>query len=626
VVANKLHMATRRTTPAASFAMPPTIGEVPDGVAPPGAGMQGFIEYVAPDGAPQRRPLALLTSIGRHTDNVIQVLDPEVSKQHLVIRRVITTTGPAFQLEDLGSANGTLVNGGRVSRHPLAHDDVIVVGNTVIRFRVEQIVAPPRTPPGMQAVRPLTSFAEARREQSKANTGPSVLRAPETPKERTTVTLIPSDLLPSSNEAVFEKQLTKFQAEKSVNEERALRRDYERLRTAFELMNAIGLEDDLETLGQNILAKIRALMPTDTAVIMLRDPNFGADLVTLSSFADGGAEVRIPRAIVDRVLTTKAGMLTSDAQIDQHLRRSETVVGQRIRSAMCVPMIVQGEVLGAIHVSSMSLAGAYEEKDLGLLAAIAQPAALAVANARLRLKIEEETAMRHELSRFLSPALVEKAVRNELAFGKTGDKVQATVVFADIRGFTSISEGVAPEAVVSMLNEYFDAMVEVVFAYGGTLDKFLGDGLMAVWGTPVQSPDDAARAVRAAAGMREALDRTVNTARIARGEAPLKTGYGVATGFVIAGAMGARRRQDFTVIGDTVNLASRLCSAAAPGQVLIDEHSERLCTRPGGPPLRRRALEPLKVKGFARPVPVFEVLSNNTDAAALSFGDKEGVS
>jgi adenylate cyclase len=623
-------MATRRTTPEA-FVMPSTVGEHPDttmAAPPPGASMQAVIEYVAPDGAPQRRPLAMLTSIGRHTDNVIQVLDPEVSKQHLVIRRAISPTGPVFHLEDLGSANGTLVNGARISRHTLAHDDVVVVGNTVIRFRIEQIMVPPRTPPGAVAVRPLTSFADARR----ANTGPAVLRAPETPKERTTVTLVPADLLPSSNEAVFEKQLPKFQAEKSVNEERALRRDYERLRTAFELMNAIGLEDDLETLGQNILAKIRALMPTDTAVIMLRDPNFAEDLVTLSSFAEGGAEVRIPRAIVERVLSTKAGMLTSDAQIDQHLRRSETVVGQRIRSAMCVPMIVQGEVLGAIHVSSMSLAGAYEEKDLGLLAAIAQPAALAVANARLRLKIEEETAMRHELSRFLSPALVEKAVRNELAFGKTGDKVQATVMFADIRGFTTISDGAAPEAVVSMLNEYFDAMVEVVFAYGGTLDKFLGDGLMAVWGTPVQSPDDAARAVRAAVGMREALDRTVNTARIARGEAPLKTGYGVATGMVIAGAMGARRRQDFTVIGDTVNLASRLCSAAAPGQVLIDENSERLCTRPGGPPLRRRALEALKVKGFARPVPVFEVLSaNNTDvqpapAPGKSANEKEGVS
>jgi hypothetical protein len=180
---------------------------------------------------------------------------------------------------------------------------------------------------------------------------------------------------------------------------------------------------------------------------------------------------------------------------------------------LCVPLVVRGEVVGAIHLSSNSLTGAYESKDLALLRAIAQPAALAVANARLRRKIEEEAAMRAELSRFLSPALVEKAVRNELNLGTTGDKVQCTVLFSDIRGFTTISDGAAPEQVVSMLNEYFDAMVEVVFQYGGTLDKFLGDGLMAVWGTPVQAADDPVRAVRAALEMRRALQEIVNASR-----------------------------------------------------------------------------------------------------------------
>jgi adenylate cyclase len=577
------------------------------------AALMAYLDFVAPDGAPQHRPVGQTLTLGRHTDNDVQVLDPEVSKQHMVLRRSDGPAGPTFALEDLGSANGTLVNGTRVSKHVLAPDDVIVVGNTVIRFRVE-VIAPQRTPALNQAVRPLTSFHEAR--EGRPSTGPAMARGIAMPdlKERTSVTLLPADLAGSSHESVFEKQLSSFDSDnKAVQDARALRRDYDRLRTAFDLMNSVGVEDDLETLGINILEKIRAVLAVDTGVVMLRDPGIADDLVTLSSYAEGQQEVRIPRAIVERVLTTKAGLLTSDAQIDQHLRRSETVVGQRIRSAMCVPMMVQGEVLGAIHVSSASLAGAYEEKDLGLLAAIAQPAALAVANARLRLKIEEETAMRHELSRFLSPALVEKAVRNELAFGKSGDKVQATVLFSDIRGFTAISDGAAPEAVVSMLNEYFDAMVEVVFAYGGTLDKFLGDGLMAVWGTPVQSADDAGRAVRAAVAMREALQRTVNTARASRGEAPLSTGYGIATGLVVAGAMGARRRQDFTVIGDTVNLASRLCGAAAANQVLIDELTERQCARPGGPMLRRRALEPMKVKGFARPVAVFEAMPQEKD-------------
>ena len=163
-----------------------------------------------------------------------------------------------------------------------------------------------------------------------------------------------------------------------------------------------------------------------------------------------------------------------------------------------------------------------------------------------------------------------------------------------------------------MLNEYFDAMVEVVFAHGGTLDKFLGDGLMAVWGTPVQSLDDAERAVRAANAMRIALRDTVNEARLARGETPLSVGYGIATGRVVAGAMGARRRLDFTVIGDTVNLSSRLCGQARPGQVLIDEATEKAMRGSG---IVSIGLEPRQVKGVARPVPVFDVELDDDDTA-----------
>jgi adenylate cyclase len=293
-------------------------------------------------------------------------------------------------------------------------------------------------------------------------------------------------------------------------------------------------------------------------------------------------------------------------------------VGQQIHSALCVPLLVQNEVLGVIHLSSSSTAGAYEEKDLALLRAIAQPAGLAVANARLLRKVEEDAHQRAELSRFLSPALVEKVVQNELNVHKQGDKVQATVLFSDIRGFTTISEGAAPEAVVSMLNEYFEAMVEIVFEMGGTLDKFIGDGLMAVWGTPMPGPDDPVLAVRAATRMRATLESVVNTARTKRGEAPLMAGYGIATGKVIAGAMGARRRQDFTVIGDTVNLASRLCGQAKPAQILVDENTERVAKRAG---MSLQSLEARVVKGFARPVPVWQVPK---EPSFMAFTERDG--
>ena len=592
------------------------------------------VEYQTADGAPHTKLLLDSTTVGRHTENDIQLLDPEVSKAHLVIRK----GKDGFVLEDLGSANGTLINGAKLTRHLLQDGDLVALGNSTLRFRLERPRAhsgPAGVRPSMKGARPpeasssstskplpLTSFADMRRSDPIFEPGPEKPSSSSS-SEHTSVTLIPEHLLSEAggSESVFAEQPAEINFDKAseVLDEKTLRRDYERLRVAFDLFANVGLETDLEALGQTILSKIRGLLPSDTAVVMLRDPGISDDLVTLASYSERNAAVQIPRAIVERVLLTKGGLLTSDAQIDQQLRRSETIVGARIRSALCVPLVVRGEVLGVIHLSSTSLAGAYEEKDLSLLRAIAQPAALAVANARLRRKIEEEAAMRAELSRFLSPALVEKALRNELDFGKAGDKVQCTVLFSDIRGFTTISDGAAPEQVVSMLNEYFDAMVEVVFEMGGTLDKFIGDGLMAVWGTPVQSDDDAVRCVKAAQRMRVALSDIVNAARTSRGEASLEVGYGIATGRVIAGAMGARRRLDFTVIGDTVNLASRLCGQAKPGQVLVDENTERIIKKAGVATL---ALEPRTVKGFARPVPVFDVDAPLTDPIGDRFLDK----
>jgi adenylate cyclase len=146
--------------------------------------------------------------------------------------------------------------------------------------------------------------------------------------------------------------------------------------------------------------------------------------------------------------------------------------------------------------------------------------------------------------------------------------------------------------------------------------------MMAVWGTPVQAPDDAIRAVKAANAMRRALQDIVNSARVSRGEAPLTVGYGIATGRVVAGAMGARRRLDFTVIGDTVNLSSRLCGQAKPGQILIDEATNGILQ---GSKLETTALEPRQVKGVARPVPVFDVHDDDDGGSAFDTASLEVV-
>jgi adenylate cyclase len=559
-------------------------------------------EYASPDGKQHVRTIVGLLSIGRHTDNDVQLLDPEVSKHHLTVER----KPDGVELVDLGSANGTLVNGRDTHRVMLVEGDIVLVGNTRLTYHAPV----EKPPPGPRLSDPVEDIAGVEDPMTGPMTDPfaamlshgAIRQKPRSDPDRTVVTLVPDAQADSFTTNVFALPMKESFVRAEDADDKVIRRDYERLRVAFDLAVAVGLETNLESLGQHILERTKSVLPADTAVVMLRSEQ--GDLVPLASVVESGnAEVRIPRAIIEQVVRTREGLLTHDALADLNLRSSHTVVGQQIRSALCVPLVVGDTVYGVIHLSSSSAAGAYEERDLALLRAIAQPAALAVANARLVQRIEEDAKTRAELSRFLSPALVEKVVKRDIALGRQGDKVLATVLFSDIRGFTTMSDGANPERVVSMLNEYFEAMVDVVFKYGGTLDKFIGDGMMAVWGTPVTSPDDALMAVRAAEEMRKALDLIVNAARRRRSEAPLRVGCGIATGHVIAGAMGAQRRQDFTVIGDTVNLSSRLCSQAEPGQVLLCEETER---RVSGA-IRANALPPRSVKGFARMVPVFEL-------------------
>lgn len=175
----------------------------------------------------------------------------------------------------------------------------------------------------------------------------------------------------------------------------------------------------------------------------------------------------------------------------------------------------------------------------------------------IRTAIEQESNTR-ALSRYFSPAIQETILREAGdPFATRGRRQNVAVLFSDIRGFTAMSEARPPEEVITLLREYHAAMVAIIFRHGGTLDKFLGDGILATFGTPESRPDDAARAVAAALEMRSALG-VLNASRAGRGLGPLSQGVGVHYGPAIVGNVGVEERLEYTVIGDTVNLASRI--------------------------------------------------------------------
>lgn len=223
-------------------------------------------------------------------------------------------------------------------------------------------------------------------------------------------------------------------------------------------------------------------------------------------------------------------------------------------------------------------------------------------NARSHEELSQRIIERQALERFLSGAIVEKILANPGQIHLGGENQTATIMFTDIRGFTRMAEKMEPQQVVELLNEYFTEMTDLIFENGGTLDKYLGDGIMAVFGAPITKPDDPVRSVKTAIEMQRALAR-LNRDWEARGQPPLRAGIGVNTGPVTAGNIGSTKRMDYTVIGDAVNLASRLCANAAGGQILVSEST--FAQLGGSRPAKK--LEPIRVKGRDTPVEVYEI-------------------
>lgn len=221
---------------------------------------------------------------------------------------------------------------------------------------------------------------------------------------------------------------------------------------------------------------------------------------------------------------------------------------------------------------------------------------------KARLKIMQEAETRRRFQKLLSPDLAEMVVSGDLRVEKGGIEREATILFADIRGFTTLSENTAADEIVQMLNEYFEIMVDVVFRLQGTVDKFIGDEIMVLWGAPIPHPDAPARAVRAAIEMRNSL-RQFNKRRNASGKQQIRVGIGINTGEVVAGYIGSTRTMSYSVIGDTVNIASRLCAAARAGQILISESTYAAIRHE----FSATRLTPLQVKGKLQPIHVFEI-------------------
>jgi adenylate cyclase len=399
-----------------------------------------------------------------------------------------------------------------------------------------------------------------------------------------------------------------------VQDPKQLKLDYERLRVTWELTRDVALERDLDKLVDKILMALFKFTKADRGVILLRQDD-GSMQPRAARRRDGtDAPIQISSTILSHVIKERASVLTHDASMDFASSKGKSMILNRISSAMVVPLIHESEkeVLGAVWLDSESLAQ-FQPKDLEVVTSVAGQAAMFLENTILAKKVEQEILVRDRFARLVAPNVAEMMASGKLEVKKGGASQELTVFNSDIRGFTAMSEGTTAEVIVEMLNEYFELMVETVFKYEGTLDKFMGDGIMAFWGAPVAHVDDAARCVQCALDQMEVLGQ-FNRQRASVGKPSLAVGIGVHTGAAVVGYVGSSKALSYTVIGDTANTSARLCGSAAAGQIVI---SESTLAKLGGR-FEYEEIEPQALKGKEKPVRRFNVLREKARVSMAS--------
>lgn len=373
-----------------------------------------------------------------------------------------------------------------------------------------------------------------------------------------------------------------------------------------EVGQAISSIFDLDLVLELVLNLCMAELKAEVGSVMLVDEKTRQLKICLAHGLDKKimeeTHLKMGESIAGYVAQTGKPLLVSDIEQESKFAR-KSQEKYKTKSLVSVPLKVKNKVLGVININNKVSGEPFDKNDLNLLTTLATQAAVALENATLFEKLQQEEKLKGVYERYLSATVVEKIVQEGREIHLGGVREKITVIFADIRGFTPLAERLDPEEVVTILNEYLTSMSEVVFRYDGTLDKYIGDGLMAVFGAPFSHPDDPQRAVKAAVEMLVELQH-LEKKRSKEGKLFLNMGIGISTGPAIAGNIGSMRRMDYTVVGDTVNLAARLESIAQGGQILISratyEEVKEL--------VDVNELPPMRIKGKEAPVAVYEVV------------------
>jgi adenylate cyclase len=316
-------------------------------------------------------------------------------------------------------------------------------------------------------------------------------------------------------------------------------------------------------------------IPADCCAALVRDPCGDPRPVSIRFRKSGNGQVKestISRTAVRTAMEKRVMLSSHDVRQDADLNVSQSAVMQGIRSLACAPLVGREDVHGALYIDRRDVLETFTELDTQLLAAVAAQAATALEAANAHERMNREQSARAAFARFMPEHIIKELVENPQKFQLGGTNRRVTVLFCDVRGFAKLAHRARPETIVDLLNILFTEMAAEIFKHHGTLNKYLGDGLMALFGAPVKGDTDALDAVAAAIGMQKRI-KAVNAQLTAKQLPNVTLGIGINTGEATVGCIGAEQRLEYTAIGDTVNIASRIEGQAKPGQILVTQES-----------------------------------------------------
>ena len=560
-------------------------------------------------------------NIGRAKDNDIVLNDRRVSRRHAHV----VAAGADFKIVDGFIENGEVqrsVNRVFVNNEPqlekiLAPGDQIIIGESRLTFyRIEQ--PPPTAPvisptPSTLPVNKISAAADVptgATEIAPTSDTPAGVNYDDKPLAHTQMQI-------SAHEIIGQRSNISIEASIATPEElKDLRRKAKALDLLYEMSKTLGTVFDLKEIFVKATDLIFRGTPAERVVALLADETLDGKILDYSLYPiavrardanleDLTEKLTISRTITQKVMREKVALLAQDARTDAQFGAAESIVSQGVRSTICAPLITESNVHGVIYADRLDPFAAFSPDDLELISAVAAQAAMVVETVKAHKRLAREEIARANYGRFMPEYVVKQILYNPNSFKLGGVNQTVTILFADIRGFTAFSERENPEKVVGVLNRYFSAMSEIIFAHGGTLDKYIGDGLMAIFGAPNATPEDAKNALKTAVTMQRRL-ASLNKELEAENLTRVNIGIGLHTGVATIGYIGSDRRSEYTAIGDTVNLASRLESNAASGQILVSEATAQA----GGEIFSFIPQEALTVKNRLQAVSLFEVKWN----------------